>query len=181
MEMLESIITSKVRVKILLKFFLNPDVRAYLRELSSEFNGSSNAVRVELNRLVKAKLLKSVQEGRNKYYSADTSHPLYPEIHNICKKITGIDHIHELISSFGDIQTAYITGDYARGIDGGIIDLILVGTLDGGRIFDMVSSVEKIVGRKIRTLNLKPEEFATMRDKLTTNSMLLVWGKEFVA
>ncbi|MBF0105235.1 MAG: winged helix-turn-helix transcriptional regulator [Deltaproteobacteria bacterium] len=176
--MLESVVTSKTRVKLLLKFFLNPQVRAYLRELSNEFNGSSNAVRIELNRLVKARLLNSQHEGRNIYYSANREHSLYPEIHNICKKITGIDYLYNFVSSFGEVTAAYVTGDYARGIDGGIIDLILVGNLDAGQVHDAVSKGEKIIGRRIRTLSLTPDEFVHLKDKLETDALLQVWGKE---
>lgn len=174
--MLESLITSKARIKLLLKFFLNPGIRAYLRELATEFHDSSNSIRVELNSLVKAKLLKTKQEGRNIFYSADTTHPLFPEIHNICKKITGIDYIHRYISSFGDVHAAYVTGDYANGIDSGIIDLVLVGNLDVEHVLKAVIKGEKILERKIRTLTLKHDEFARMRPKLEDDSLLLVWG-----
>ena len=54
--MLDSLITSKTRVK-LLKFFMNPETRSYLRSLAEEFGESTNAVRVELNRLEKAGIL----------------------------------------------------------------------------------------------------------------------------
>ena len=55
--MLDTLITSKTRVKLLMKFFLNPGTRAYLRELASEFDESTNSVRVELNRLSEAKII----------------------------------------------------------------------------------------------------------------------------
>ena len=49
--MLNSIITSKTRIKLLLKFFLNSNTKSYLRNLEQEFGESTNAIRVELNRL----------------------------------------------------------------------------------------------------------------------------------
>ena len=49
--MLDTLITSKTRIKLLMKFFMNPRTRAYLRELASEFGESTNSIRVELNRL----------------------------------------------------------------------------------------------------------------------------------
>lgn len=176
--MLESIITSKARIKLLTKFFLNPDVKAYLRELSSEFGGSTNAVRVELNRLVDAKLLLCEKDGRNKYYSANITHPLYPEIHSILRKMTGIDHLHGLIDGLGEITAAYISGDYAKGTDSGIIDLVLIGQIDQQKSYDIISKAEKLIKRKIRTLNLSKEEFVTMNGKLNRDQMLLIWGKE---
>ena len=49
--MLEGVISSKTKISILVKLFLNPAMKAYLRELSTEFNVSSNSVRTELNNL----------------------------------------------------------------------------------------------------------------------------------
>ena len=49
--MLETLISSKTRIKLLLKFFLNSKTKSYLRNLESEFGESTNAIRVELNRL----------------------------------------------------------------------------------------------------------------------------------
>ena len=62
--MLDTLITSKTRIKLLIKFFMNPGTRAYLRELALEFNESTNSVRVELNRLSKAKIITSENVGR---------------------------------------------------------------------------------------------------------------------
>ncbi|EKD51202.1 MAG: hypothetical protein ACD_62C00312G0001 [uncultured bacterium] len=176
MQMLDAIITSKSRVKVLLKFFLNPGVKAYLREMSTEFGDSTNSVRVELNRLVEAKLLKIQKDGRNIYYSANMEHPLYPEINTIFRKVTGVDKIYEWISSIGNLEQAYITGDYAKGIDGGIIDIILVGDIDKKSVFEMVERTEQFIGRKIRPLLLSQQEFVNMNGKLANQRLLKLWG-----
>ncbi len=47
------IISSKTRIKLLIRFFFNPATRSYLRELAKEFNVSTNSVREELNQLTK--------------------------------------------------------------------------------------------------------------------------------
>lgn len=174
--MLESIITSKERIKLLLKFFLNPDVKAYLRELSSEFGDSTNAVRVELNRLVDAKLLITQKSGRNIYYSANKDHPLYPEINSILKKMTGIDSIYERLLGIGNLHAAYITGDYARGIDSGIIDLLLVGDIDMEKVNAVISQTEKKIKRRIRPFVMGNEEFAAMIERFKKERLLLIWG-----
>ena len=109
--MLDSLITSQTRIKLLLKFFLNPESRSYLRELADEFGESTNSVRVELNRLTEAGLLCSADEGRTKVYRANTKHPLFPEIHSMVRKFTGIDQlIPQVLSKLGDIHSAYIVG-----------------------------------------------------------------------
>ena len=63
--MLDSLITSKTRIKLLLKFFLNTSTHAYLRGLADEFGELTNALRLELNHLENAGLLKAENE-RNK-------------------------------------------------------------------------------------------------------------------
>lgn len=176
--MLESIVTSKARVRLLLRFFLNPEVKAYLRELSTEFGGSSNAVRVELNRLVDARLLKIERSGRNKFYSANVDHPLFPEIHSISRKMTGLDKVHKLMSEVGNLESAYITGDYARGMDSGVIDLLLVGELDHDCVHKFIDKIEEVINRKIRPLLLTQAEMSRMNGKFKTGKMLLLWGSE---
>ena len=129
--MLDSLITSKTRLKLLMKFFINPGTGAYLRGLATEFNESTNAIRVELNRLEEAKILKSKNVGRIIEYCANEKHALFTDIHNVVKKYVGLDQlIDELVSKLGNIHSAYITGDYAEGIDSGLIDLILVGNVN---------------------------------------------------
>jgi DNA-binding transcriptional regulator PaaX len=61
--MIESLITSKTRIKLLLKFFLNTQTKSYLRGLETEFGESTNSIRVELNRLENAGLLSASTEG----------------------------------------------------------------------------------------------------------------------
>ena len=114
--MLNSLITSKTRIKLLLKFFLNSENRGYLRSLEQEFGESSNAIRVELNRLEKAGLLESEISGNRKYFQANTTHPLYKDLNSIIKKFVGIDQlIDKITSQIGDLEAAYITGDFAKG------------------------------------------------------------------
>lgn len=172
--MLNSIITSKTRIKLLLKFFLNSDTRSYLRNLEQEFGESSNAIRIELNRLEGADLLRSEVTGNRKYFKANTNHPLYKDINNIVKNFVGIDKLIEgVISHIGDLETAYITGDFARGIDSQIIDLVLVGQkLDTTFIEQLVSKAEKLIERKIRYLILTQNQ---MTDYFKNKPVLLIW------
>ena len=94
--MIDALISSKTRIKLLLKFFLNSHATAYLRSLESEFGESSNGIRLELNRLEKAGLLCSESEGNKKIFRANTTHPLFSEIHNIVMKHIGLDQVVSL-------------------------------------------------------------------------------------
>ncbi|MED4351115.1 ArsR family transcriptional regulator [Schinkia azotoformans] len=177
--MLEHLITSKTRIKLLLKFFLNPNTQGYLRGLAEEFNESTNAIRVELNRLTEANLLESKNEGRTKIYQANQKHALYTDLHNIVKKFLGIDQIiDEVVKKLGNVDLALITGDYANGIDSGIIDLVIVGEIDQTYLRVLVEKSEALIHRKIRTLVLKDQKFVNMKDKFKNDRAIVVWNSK---
>ena len=98
--MLESLITSQTRIKLLVRFFLNQSNQGYLRGLADEFSESSNAIRVELNRFEKAGLLVSFIKGNKKMYKANPNHPLSRDIHSIVLKYVGIDNAIEELEPF---------------------------------------------------------------------------------
>lgn len=175
---LDSLITSRTRIKLLLRFFLNPESTSYLRELADEFGESTNAVRVELNRLERAGLLESFEEGRTKLYRANRNHPLFPEIQSMVRKFTGIDHlVEEVLKKLGHIHSAYIVGDYARGKDSGIIDLVIVGEVDENYLRKLVEKVESMTRRRIRYLILDEEELERFRETLKLDEAITLWGE----
>jgi len=88
---LEGIISSITKINILIKLFLNPAMKAYLRELASEFDVSTNSVRTELNNLTKNGVLISERNGRNVYYKANMEHPLFPELSSMVRTADGPD------------------------------------------------------------------------------------------
>ena len=151
--MIDALISSKTRIKLLLKFFLNSHATAYLRSLESEFGESSNAIRLELNRLENAGLLKSSSEGNKKIFQANTGHPLFGEIHSIIKKHIGLDQVVEnIIHRLGELQFVYLIGDFSKGINSQVIDLIFIGNVDKMYLLDLCTKVEKVIHRKIRYL-----------------------------
>ncbi len=175
--MLDALITSKTRIKILLKFFLNKDNKSYLRSLEQEFGESSNAIRIELNRFEEAGLLKSHLEGNKKYYQANISHPLFSEIHSIIIKMIGIDKIIENIAQrLKQVDAAYLAGNFAQGLDSKIIDIILVGEeIDGKLINQYIQKAEKLINRKIRYIHIKQSE---MNEYFANTPTLLIWTNE---
>ena len=173
--MLESLITSKTRIKLLLKFFLNSTTTSYLRDLASEFGESTNAIRLELNHLEEAGLLHSKAAGNKKVFQANRKHPLFSDIHQLLLKHTGIDHIVEnVVTNLGGLHSAYVTGSFARGHDNPVIDLLLVGhDIDIQYLEQMAKKAEKIIKRSIRYSIVNREETAAkLRDY---PEALLLW------
>lgn len=161
-----------------MRFFFNPCASSYLRELSKEFNVSSNSVREELNKLKKTNLLKTKKSGRQIFYSANQDHPLFPELRSMAAKVIGIDKvIDSIVTRLGNIHKAYLLDDYAEGRDSGIIDLLLVGDINQYHLNDLSRKTERYIDRRIRSLVLTLEEYVEFSPKLEGRPKLLIWEK----
>ena len=172
--MLDALISSKTRIKLLLRLFLNPENTAYLRGLAEEFGESTNSVRVELNRFEKAEMVTSASAGNKKMYRANTRHPLYGELQSILLKYIGIDRVIESVTGrLGDLEKVYLAGDYALGRDSGVIDLIFVGNIDKVYLLRLVEKAETITGRKVRFLTYESSEWLQQPLPLVTDFLLL--------
>lgn len=170
--MLDTLITSKTRLKMLLKFFVNSSATAYLRGLAEEFGESTNAIRHELNNLSKAGYLISEGNGRTIEYRANTAHPLYASLKNLMHKYLGIDTIVEnIVHKLGDLQAAYIIGDYARGRDSGTIEVLLIGDIDQEYLNKLVVKAQALIQRNIKVSHIQKHAFS--HDQFTER--LLVW------
>jgi len=178
--MLDSLITSQTRIKLLLKFFLNPKTTGYLRQLASEFGESTNGIRVELNKLSDAQILTSHSEGRNVIYNANVQHPLFSDIRNIVLKSTGIDKVlTNIIQKLGSIKLAFIRGDYAVGKDSGLIDLILVGeNINLNELERVKGKTEKLITRKISVLVLDNAEYKQLEKNFQKDPILVILEAE---
>jgi predicted transcriptional regulator len=177
--MIDALITSKTRIKLLVKFFLNPAMSAYLRELAKEFDESTNAVRIELNRLTDAGLLEVESNGNRVYYKARHIHPLFPEIKSLVSKYTGIDKIiDQVISNLGDIRAAYLVGDYASGIDSGMIEIILVGKIKQAYLENLIVRVKQEIARDFKCIVMAEEESEQFFKETYTGNSLLLWHKQ---
>ena len=170
------LISSKTRIKLLIRLFFNPNTRSYLRELAKEFGVSTNSVREELNQLKKTGLLESEKDGRQVYYQANTRHPLFPELKSMVSKVMGLDQVIDgIVNRLGDLELAYLIDDYAEGKDTGIIDLLLVGNINQYHLNDLSRKTERYIKRKIRSLVLTRAEYTTLKPKLKLRPRLLVW------
>jgi len=176
--MIETLISSKTRIKLLLKFFLNSETTSYLRHLESEFGESTNAIRLELNKLEEAGMLNSQFEGNKKIYQANKQHPLFNDISSIILKYTGIDWIVDyLVKRLGDVKKVYLSGSFARGINSETIDLLIVGEIDIAFMDELCLKIKKKIDK---TIKYQVDSDAKQVNKLINNeknSYLLLWEK----
>lgn len=178
--MLDALITSKTRIKLLLKFFLNSSSESYLRNLEDEFGESTNGIRLELNKFEKAGLLNSRTSGNKKLFRANINHPLFPEIHNLLFKHLGFDQIIEkVVNNLGGIEQVFLVGKFAKGIDTEIIDLIFMGEgINKNYLVELVEKAEKLINRKVRYLVFSASEMKHYLLQRPTTDFLLLWERE---
>lgn len=174
--MLETLISSKTRLKLLLKFFLNSNSTSYLRGLEAEFGDSSNAIRLELNRFENAGMLTSFQDGNKKYFRANIDHPLYNDIHNILLKYIGFDKIVDtILENLGEVKKVYVTGTFANGIDNDRIDLALIGNVNLEYLESLIAKTERHISRRISYQVISFSEYDVHLKPQFEKEALLLW------
>jgi hypothetical protein len=177
--MIDALISSKTRIKLLLKFFLNSRNTAYLRNLEEEFGESTNGIRVELNRFEKAGFLESSTEGNKKVFTVNTKHPLFPDINSIIMKMTGLEYVVDyVLQRLGDLDKVFLVGNLSKGKDTQIIDLVLVGNnLNKNFLLEQIEKAEKKINKKIRFIHFTREEFQLEKIQEPDMHPLLLWSK----
>jgi len=177
--MIETLISSKTRIKLLLKFFLNSKNTAYLRNLEEEFGESTNAIRLELNKFEKAGFLDSNSEGNKKIFSVNTKHPLFIDINRIIMKMTGLEYVVDyVLQRIGDLDKVYLVGNMSKGQSTDIIDLVLVGdNLNKTFLIEQIEKAEKKIDKKIRYVHYNMNEFSLAKIQEPGMHPLLIWSK----
>ncbi len=149
--MLETLITSKTRLRILIKFFINVTTNGHLRGLATEMQESTNAIRKELNNLSDAGYLDKFNEKNRVSYKANSKHPLFLTLQKIIHQHIGLEAIvSSILERLGSIKTIIVVGDYANGIDSGVIEVVLVGhDLDKDYINILANKIKSKIDREV--------------------------------
>ena len=153
--MLETLITSKTRLRILIKFFINVTTNGHLRGLATEMQESTNAIRKELNNLSDAGYLDKFNEKNRVSYKANTKHPLFLTLQKIIHQHIGLESIvSSILERLGSIKTIIVVGDYANGIDSGVIEVVLVGDdLDKDYINRLANKIKSKIDREVHFIS----------------------------
>ena len=91
-------------------------------------------------------------EGKTKIYKANQGHPFFNEIKGMVSKFLGLDDLLEkVVKRMGNVEKAIITGDYAMGIDSGVIELTLIGkNLDQEYLNFLIDKTYEKINRKVK-------------------------------
>jgi len=149
--LLNTLITSKTRLRLLIKFFISQANKGYLNGLANEMGESTNSIRKELNHLYDAGYLQKVKNDNKVEYKVNSKHPLYETLRNVVLKHLGLEDIVEaVLEKMGNVRQILLVGDYAEGKDTGNIEIFLIGkSLDMNYINQLEPKIEKIIDRKV--------------------------------
>ena len=149
--MLNKLITSKTRLRLLIKFFINQTNSGYLNGLASEFNESTNSIRKELNHLSEAGYLEKYKDHNKIGYKANVGHPLFDMLQKVVHRHLGLEEIVErVLERMGPVQKILLFGDYAEGLDSGTIEVVLIGNkLNTEYIEALEEKIEDVINRKV--------------------------------
>jgi len=171
--MLGELITSKTRLRLMIKFFISQANRGYLNGLATEMGESTNSIRKELNYLHSAGYLEKSKSNNKVEYKANTRHPLYEVLRKVILKHLGLeDAVEVVLERMGEVEQIILIGDYAKGIDSGKIEIIVVGqNLNTSYVKNLEAKVEKLISRKVSF-------FLSVSYSLGKNDLLLYNNKE---
>ncbi len=150
--LLNNIITSKTRLRLLIKFFINVANTGYLRGLASEMQENTNAIRKELNNLSDAGFLIKEEKNSRIIYKANDLHPLFEILQQLVRKHIGLDVIVEQVfHRLGSVSKIYLIGDYANGLDTGMIEVVVEGeNLNQEYMENLLPKVEAELNKNIK-------------------------------
>jgi|TARA_R110002072_G_scaffold218213_1_gene375902 predicted transcriptional regulator len=148
---LGELITSKTRLRLLIKFFVSQANRGYLNGLATEMGESTNAIRKELNHLHDAGYLQKEKSNNKIQYKANTKHPMFSVLQKVILKHLGLEDAVEIVlERMGDVEQIILIGNYAKGIDSGKIEIIIVGQdLNTSYVQNLEEKLEKLISRKV--------------------------------
>lgn len=159
------VLFGKGKRAILSQVMGNPDKRFFVRELARTAGLTASTLTRDLSALAEAGVLLRTQEGRQVYYQANPSSPVFPELRGLITKTFGIaDVLREmLVQVAAKIAVAAVYGSVARGEHSSAsdVDLLVIGNLRTSEFADELMRAEKILARSINPTIYTPAEFAT--------------------
>jgi len=149
---LKTLFSSKLRVKILDRFFSHPGEEVYVRRLACELHEPVGTVARELVHLEKGDILASRRVGNQKHYRLRNDCPILDELRSIFLKTSGAGaQLRSALETIPGVEIAFLYGSYASGEahPASDLDLMVVGCVSDRDLAPAVARVERRLKREI--------------------------------
>src|SRR5216117_650 len=165
MDSLVELLSSRVKAEIFRLLFATEGRELHVREIGRQAALNDATVRQELKRLTRIGVVRARKDGNRLYYGANNEHPLYPDIHNLVLKTSGlVDALRTALVSRG-IVVAFVFGSLANGTEKARsdVDLMVIGNVSLRQLGRLLSGVATRLGREINPHVMTTEEVARRR------------------
>ncbi|OGG08971.1 hypothetical protein A2154_05225 [Candidatus Gottesmanbacteria bacterium RBG_16_43_7] len=162
--MLEDIIISRVRVKMLCLFLGNPGSMYHVREIVRQLSEEINAVRRELAHMEKAGMVTKERRANRLFYTFRKDYPLYFDLMELVSKTSGLgsDIIRNRVK-LGKVKYGMLSGRCIRGLpkkSSTDVDLLIVGNIVLPELAQLVKKEEARRKLELNYTVMSEEEFA---------------------
>ena len=151
------------RAEIIRLLFADTGRSFHLRELARLGELTTGALQAEVNKLKGIGLLLEERDGNRLYFSANPGHPLYPELHGIALKTTGLDaQLAQALDGLSGITLAFIFGSFANDNAGpqSDVDLFIAGSTGLRQLAPRLRAAADALGREINPYVTTPAALA---------------------
>jgi DNA-binding transcriptional ArsR family regulator len=161
MALLAEILSSRVRSEIFRLLFGLSERQLHVREMERKTGLSIGTVRQELQKLLRMELLQAQRDGNRLYYRANKEHPLYPDIHNMVLKTSGMVEVLRPLLDQEGVKIAFVFGSFAFSQERATsdVDLMVIGDVTLRALSGWLSGVSEKIGREINPYVMSVVEF----------------------
>lgn len=181
--MLNDLIISKVRVKLLEIFLLAPGQIFHVRDLVRRAKEEINAVRRELAHMEKAGMVRKEPRANRLYYSFRKDYPLYFDLLELIAKTAGLGgQILKNRAKLGRVKLAMLAGGFARGraSNPDQVDLLIVGQIVLPELAAIIRAEEQKRGSEINYTVMSEEEFVFRKSRRDPFMLAILEGSRIM-
>ncbi|NWG31034.1 MAG: winged helix-turn-helix transcriptional regulator [Rhodocyclaceae bacterium] len=163
LQSLSNILFPDYRRRVMELLLLHPERSAHVREIARLTGTSAGTLHKELSRLAEAGILQRNGQGRQVYYAANRSCPIFEELASILRKTSGLaDVLREALAPVADrLRAALVFGSVAKGTEqaGSDVDVLVVGDVGFAEIVRLMHPAQSTIGREINPKVFSPDEW----------------------
>ena len=163
-----TVLFPQVRAEVLRLLFADASRELHLRDLTRQSGLGLGTVQGELEKLSASDLVTSRRDGNRRYYRANSSHPLFPDLQQLVLKTSGLrDVLADALRDIKGVEVAFVFGSLASsaGKAASDVDLFVIGDVGLRGLATALRGVGEVLAREINPVTMTAEEFRKRRAK----------------
>ena len=163
-----AVLFPRVRAEVLRLLFADGGRELHVRDLTRQSGLGLGTMQGELEKLSGADLVTSRRDGNRRYYRANASHPLFPDLRQLVLKTSGLrDVLADALRGIKGVEVAFVFGSLASGVGKGAsdVDLFVIGDAGLRTLAPALRRAADAMGREVNPVSMTAAEFRKRREK----------------